>query len=155
RQDLYHRIAAWVVELPPLRRRVDDIPNLAAYFLAQEARHQGVQAAGITRAAMDELLAHSWPGNIRELRSAIARACLFLEDGELVESQHLWRTLRRKMEGPARTLKERLNRFEKRQIQQALQAAEGDMVETARRLGMSRATIYRRMKALGVQESEH
>ena len=152
RQDLYHRIAAWVVELPPLRRRINDIPNLAAYFLAQEAKRQGLRVAGITRAAMEELTAHSWPGNIRELRSAVARACLFLEDGELVESQHLWRTLRRKMEGPPRNLKERLNRFEKRQIEQALQTQGGDVVQAAKRLGMSRATIYRRMKALGIQE---
>ena len=154
RRDLYHRIAAWVVELPPLRRRIDDIPNLAAYFLSQEARRQDLHAAGITRAAMEELTAHSWPGNIRELRSAIARACLFLEDGELVESQHLWRTLRRKMEGPPRTLKERINRFEKQQIEQALQATHGDAVSAAQRLGMSRATIYRRMKALGIQDSD-
>ncbi len=150
RRDLYHRIAAWVVELPPLRRRIGDIPNLAAFFLSREADLQGLQPAGISRAAMEELTAHSWPGNIRELRSAVARACLFLENGELVESQHLWRSLRRRMEGPPRTLRERLNRFEKRQIQQALKSTQGDAVSAAKRLGVSRATIYRRMKVLGI-----
>ncbi len=152
RSDLYHRIAAWVVELPPLRRRIGDVPNLAAHFLALEAELRGVKIAGISRAAVEELLAHEWPGNVRELRSVMARAALFLEDGDLVESRHLWRTLRREMERPARTLKERLAELERNQIQLALQSCLGDAEKAAARLGVSRATIYRRMKALGIQD---
>jgi DNA-binding NtrC family response regulator len=152
RQDLYHRIASWVVELPPLRRRPADIANLAVHFLEQEARQRKIRIAGISRAAMDELLAHRWPGNVRELKSVMARASLFLDDGEMVESRHLWRTLRREMEQPRRSLKERIAQFEEQQIRRALETSRGDAAKAAIALGMSRATMYRRMKELGIQD---
>ncbi len=151
RSDLYHRIAGWVVHLPPLRERVEDIPNLAAFFLAREAERAGITVRGISRSALDALVAYNWPGNIRELETEMARAVLFLGDGELLDSVRLAATVLEasaggRMEG---TLAQVLEQAERSAVQQALAATSG-VTEAARRLGVSRATLYRRMKALGV-----
>jgi len=86
RRDLFHRIADWVVELPPLRQRREDIPNLAVHFLGAACREAGVAPAGISRAALDVLTRAAWPGNIRQLEREMSRVALFLEDGDLLES---------------------------------------------------------------------
>jgi DNA-binding NtrC family response regulator len=152
RSDLYHRIADWVVELPPLRERRLDIPQLAAYFLAQAAAEQGVHPAGISRAAVELLTGYHWPGNIRQLQREMARAALFLADGELLESARLQPVIR--SAGAATTagggLRDTLERVERETIQLALEASGGDVVATARRLGVGRSTLYRRMAALGL-----
>lgn len=89
RNDLYHRIADWTVELPPLRRRIADIPNLAAHFLRAATQLRGTNIAGISQGAVDALVAFAWPGNIRQLEREMARAALFLDEGELLQSSHL------------------------------------------------------------------
>ncbi len=153
RADLYHRIAGWVVELPPLRERQSDITNLASHFLAKEAERRGVDLAGISRSALDALLAWHWPGNIRELQREMASSSLFLGEGELLESSHLRPALVQDIEGSRPTLKQILDRTEQRHIEQALAAESGDTAAAADRLGIGRSTLYRRMKALGLQES--
>ncbi|MEM6457005.1 MAG: helix-turn-helix domain-containing protein, partial [Acidobacteriota bacterium] len=73
----------------PLRHRRADIGNLAAHIMVEESRRQGVRPAGMSRGALDALQAYDWPGNLRELRNEIARAVLFLNPGELLQSVHL------------------------------------------------------------------
>lgn len=153
RDDLYHRIATWEVELPPLRRRRADIPNLAAYFLAWEAQRYGIQVRGISRAALEILRGYAWPGNIRQLRNEIARAILFLEEGELLDTARLSPALRH---DPGRTpsgsgLAAALEAVEKDEISAALDACDGDTAAAAKRLAISRPTLYRRLKSLGIQ----
>ncbi|MCH9651483.1 MAG: sigma 54-interacting transcriptional regulator [Deltaproteobacteria bacterium] len=152
RSDLYHRIAGWVVRLPPLRERRGDIPNLAAYFLNREAQRRGVRIAGVSRSALEALLAWDWPGNVRELEREIARAALFLGDGELLESSLLGGALRGCLDQPGTSLKDMLERKERSEIEKALALAGGDTAAAAERLGVGRSTLYRRMKTLGVQE---
>src|SRR5690606_40844862 len=82
RLDLLHRIADWQVTLPPLRERPQDIPLLAGRFLEQACRARGIQVSGITRAAHAALLGHDWPGNVRELQREMARAAVFLGNGD-------------------------------------------------------------------------
>ena len=89
RNDLYHRIADWVVELPSLRERRRDLANLAAHFLARSCAERGVHTAGISRAAVEALVAYGWPGNVRQLEKEMARASLFLEDGEMLDTSRL------------------------------------------------------------------
>jgi len=151
RADLYHRIAGWVVRLPPLRERVEDIPNLAAFFLAREAERAGIAVRGISRRALDALVAHSWPGNVRELETEMARAVLFLEDGELLDSVRLAATVLQSGSeaGDTGTLEEVLEQAEYRAIQRALSDT-SSIAEAAECLGISRATLYRRMKSLGL-----
>ncbi len=152
RGDLYHRIADWVVELPPLRERREDITNLAAFFLGRACAERGVAAAGISRAALRALRAFSWPGNIRQLEKEMGRAALFLEDGDLLDTTRLQSSITDSTaeESPTR-LKSVLEEAERRAIEAALLACDGEMAATASRLGVSRSTLYRRLAALGIE----
>jgi transcriptional regulator of acetoin/glycerol metabolism len=152
RRDLYHRIADWVVELPPLRRRKADIPNLAAWFLSRECREKGHYVAGVSRAAVDALLRYAWPGNVRELEKEMARAVLFLEDGALLETEHLRpEIVAAHGDSVDEGLKEILEDYERRVIARALSDAGGDTVQAADDLKIARSTLYRRLKALGIE----
>ncbi|MBZ0112735.1 MAG: sigma 54-interacting transcriptional regulator [Thermoanaerobaculia bacterium] len=149
RLDLYHRIADWRVELPPLRRRPGDIPNLAAHFLERSAARRSLYVAGISRAAIDALLAHHWPGNVRELEREMARAILFLQEGELLRTDHLALGASTELDVPKDgSLKETLRSAERRALRQALEACDGNMTAAAKRLAIGRTTLYRRLKEL-------
>ncbi len=151
RADLFHRIATWVVDLPPLRHRRADIPNLAAHFLSDAAAANGVAIGGISRAALDALIAFHWPGNIRQLENEMSRAALFLDEGELLDTARLSEEVRSARSGGSSvTLAELLERVERDEIVIALEATTGNTDEAAERLGLSRATLYRRIKALGI-----
>jgi len=141
------------VELPPLRRRREDVPNLAAHFLDREVRRRNLASAGISRAAMDVLTACDWPGNIRQLEREMARIALFLDEGELVETRHLQEGLRRSAAGPAATgtLKQAVEAAERREILQALDRSGGDTQKAAALLGIGRSTLYRKLAALGIE----
>lgn len=88
RQDLLAMVARTVIELPPLRERLEDIEPLAEFFAARQATEARRPAPTLTPAALRRLLAHDWPGNVRELQHAIARAVIH-GDGETIEEQHL------------------------------------------------------------------
>ena len=153
RGDLFHRVADWTVTLPPLRQRRADIPNLAAWFLAEEADRLGVAIGGISRAALELLERYTWPGNIRQLQREMGRVALFLEPGQLVESTHLDRDIQDSAgERPSGgTLRDRLLEVERREIAAALAVCGGDITAAARELGLGRSTLYRRMAELGVE----
>ncbi len=152
RRDLFHRIADWVVNLPPLRDRQEDIPNLAVYFLGRACSERGVAAAGVSRAALAALTAHFWPGNIRQLQKEMARAALFLEDGDLLDTRLLQPAiLEIQGQTPPSALKEILEVTERKAIEAVLVACDGDIPEAARRLHVSRSTFYRRLAALGIE----
>ncbi len=152
RGDLYHRIADWVVDLPALRERREDIPTLAAFFLGRACAVRGVAPAGISRAALAVLTAHRWPGNIRQLQKEMARAALFLEDGDLLDTGLLQPALLEAAGGSMpTTLKEILEEAERDAIESALLACEGDVTAAANRLDVGRSTLYRRLTALGIE----
>ncbi|NJL26960.1 MAG: sigma 54-interacting transcriptional regulator, partial [Thermoanaerobaculia bacterium] len=152
RSDLFHRIATWEVELPPLRRRRGDIPNLAVHMLAREAQNMGLHVRGISRAALKLLQRYRWPGNIRQLKNEISRAVLFLEDGELLDTSRLSAGIRGATEAyGSGSLTAILEAVEREEITAALDAAGGDTQLAAERLKMSRPTLYRRIKSLGIR----
>ncbi len=152
RSDLYHRIATWSVELPPLRNRRADIPNLAAHFLSREAASRGLRIAGISRAAIEVLTGHSWPGNIRELENEISKAVLFIHDGELLDTGRLNPEIISQTNGKTGpSLKEVLEHVEKEQIRLALSESKQNVSAAAKKLDIGLVTLYRRMKALGIR----
>jgi len=152
RSDLFHRISDWVVELPPLRRRRADIPNLAAHFLGRACAERGVRAAGISRAAVAALVAYDWPGNVRQLEKEMGRAALFLEDGELLDTSRLQEAIvAADSTADADDLKSTLERAERLHIERVLAECADDVAAAAERLGIGLSTLYRRMKALSIR----
>jgi transcriptional regulator with PAS, ATPase and Fis domain len=89
REDLYYRLAVFPISVPPLRRRREDIPLLAARFLNAAAERQHKSVAGLDAAAMEVLAAYAWPGNVRELRNEIERAVALTRNGEAVSPDQL------------------------------------------------------------------
>jgi transcriptional regulator with PAS, ATPase and Fis domain len=150
REDLYYRVATWLAEMPPLRQRRADIPNLAAHFLARECARRGVRARGISKAALLALQAHPWPGNVRQLENEMARAALFLGDGDLLDTARLGPAFREPAPATGGRLEDVLERAERDAIARALQEQGHDVTAAAAALGLGRSTLYRRMKALGL-----
>ncbi|MFH1436652.1 MAG: sigma-54 dependent transcriptional regulator [Pseudomonadota bacterium] len=157
RQDLFHRLNEFSLDLPPLRERKDDIPELARHF-AQEAGVQfEKQIKGISPQAMELLLDYYWPGNIRELRNAVRRAVL-LTDSDLVAPESLSSNLARPVDtldvektlGKGASYEDMTNKFERDLINNALSLAGGNKTKAAKILGVNRKALYRKMKSLGI-----
>ena len=149
RRDLYHRLAAFEVKLPPLRERREEIPALAARFFHRELEKNGLASPGITRAALGALVHYPWPGNVRELQNEIAKAALLLESGEPLDLHHLSPRLRLETGAPPPlTLDETVRRAEREAFAVALAAAQGDAARAMELLGVSRTTYYRKIKEL-------
>lgn len=140
RGDLYHRLSQVTVAVPPLRERRQDIAPLAQYFLAQHDPGMRISCAAIAR-----LEAHSWPGNIRELRNTVVHAAVLVEGKEVGEGDLRFRTL-----APERTpvpaADENLDRMERRMIFDALSKVGGHQQRAADQLGISRRTLSRKLK---------
>jgi DNA-binding NtrC family response regulator len=151
RRDLYHRLAAFEVKLPPLRARREEIPSLAARFLHREVAKGGAASSGITRAALGALVRYPWPGNVRELQNEIAKAALLLEPGEPLDLHHLSSRVRQEPAASrSLTLEETVRRAEREAFDVALAATEGDAARAMELLGVSRTTYYRKLKELGL-----
>ena len=157
RLDLYHRIADWRATLPSLRDRREDIANLAVRFLADALAARGLEPGGFTRGALAALTQYSWPGNVRELEREMQRVALFVEDREAVPSTMLKPEI---LAGPIvngpqeRSLAAQLEREERRILAAALAESGGQVAAAAERLGISRATLYRRLTHLDLEVRE-
>jgi DNA-binding NtrC family response regulator len=153
RLDLYHRIADWTAVLPPLRERGDDVLLLANRFLERATRARGIRHAGWSRSALDAIRRYPWPGNVRELEREMARVALFLNDGEIVEPALLKDEIREAAAGePAPAgLESALAAHERRLIEAALRACDGQVGPAAERLGIGKSTLYRRIDVLGIR----
>lgn len=153
RLDLFHRIADWRAELPPLRARREDIANLASQFLAGAMAGRGMRSGGISQGAVDALTRYGWPGNVRELEREMARAALFVEDGEVLVSTMLKPEIVAWSGGSGdedATMAAQLEREERRIIARALAACGGQVSQAAEQLGVSKSTLYRRLQQLGM-----
>ncbi len=156
RQDLYHRLAAHVARIPPLRERREDIASLAGHFFARELEHAGVSSPGLTRGALGALCEYSWPGNVRELKLEIAQAVLLLDPGEPFGIEHLSERVRSTLDAAAPsplTLDAHLRRAERQAFAAALAVSDGDAARAITQLGVSRATFYRKLKELDLDDS--
>jgi len=142
REDLLYRLNTVEIRLPPLRDRRDDIPDLAAQFLARAGGGKKLSPD-----AMQALLDHGWPGNVRELEHVIERA-LLLAQGDDIEVADL--ALRSRGDGP-RLEEMTLEQVERYLIERALASQGGNVSEAARVLGLSRSALYRRLASLGVR----
>jgi DNA-binding NtrC family response regulator len=148
REDLFYRLNAVEIRLPPVRERREDIPLLAAHFLAASGRKYGRPDLRVNPAAVEALMRHPWPGNVRELRHAVERAVL-LAEGEEVGVEHLG--LRPAPNGSLRLENMQLDDAERILIRKAISRNRGNISRAAEDLGISRSALYRRLKRHGLQ----
>jgi two-component system, NtrC family, nitrogen regulation response regulator NtrX len=155
REDLFYRLNVIPFFVPPLRDRKEDIPALARFFLEDFAAAYGRKCRDFSDEALADLQAHNWPGNIRELRNVIERIAILAPAGRVIERQHLppmpQRARARAAETDFATLHEARSAYEREYIQKKLDEHAGNMTHAAEALGLERSHLYRKMKALGMQ----
>ena len=153
REDLFYRISAFPIVIPPLRERREDIPPLARHFMKKYAERLNKPISGIANAAMRLLLQHDWPGNVRELENAIERAVL-LETAPVLQAGNLPPRLSPVIpSGHGRSASPAvlpLAEVERQALLHALEVAGNNVTRAASVLGIHRATLYRKLKKYGL-----
>ena len=159
REDLYYRLNVVELEVPPLSDRKEDIPLLTKHFLEMFAAKNRKEIKGFTPKAMDNLIRYNWPGNVRELMNAVERAVVLARSSYLDEADFPFMKdflIENRQEDSispdARIMQGEapLEEIEKAAILNTLQAANGNKSEAARRLGITRKTLHKKLKAYGV-----
>lgn len=151
REDLFYRISAISVYLPPLRERREDIMPLANAFLKRFAAQANRVIKGFSASAVERLTAFDWPGNVRQLQNEVQRAVLLCE-GDDVDATDLSVTKARVIGEEAQdTNFTLLEGVERNAIVQMLKETGGNKLETAKRLGIGRQTLYNKIKAYGIE----
>ena len=149
RQDLFYRISTVSVSLPPLRERREDILPLANAFLKRFAAQAGRAIGGFTPEATLLMQSHDWPGNVRQLQNEVQRSVLMCE-GTTIAASDLSIT-----DSPAEVAADKLTlmeAMERKAILDILKETNGNKLETARRLGIGRQTLYNKIKSFGIEE---
>ena len=152
REDLYYRLNAVTLELPPLRERGDDVLMLAEHFLNEACRRARRKPPKFTQQARARLRSHTWPGNVRELRNQMERLA-YLAPGDKIEADELAFILSPDASSPPLfaldlPLAEATRRFQAEYVKKQIKSAGGNMTEVARRLGLHRSNLYRKMRHL-------
>jgi two-component system, NtrC family, response regulator AtoC len=158
REDLYYRLNVVQIRVPPLRERKEDIPLLANAFLKEISQRDSKPYRPLSPEAMDALLRYDWPGNIRELKGAIDSG-VTLATGNQINFQDLPLTVAQAQFGTSAHLGENVGQMnlhnnEMRLIVRALEETRGNRTEAAKKLGISRRTLHRRLKELNLPEGD-
>jgi two-component system response regulator HydG len=156
REDLYYRLNVVSLEIPPLRNRIEDIPLLAQHFMKMFAEKNRKEIKGFTPVAMDRLIRYDWPGNVRELMNAVERGVVlartdYLDDKDFAIMQNL----SAQPYEPLPVFMEKddyisLEQVEKTTILRTMASVAGNKSEAARRLGITRKTLHKKLKKYGV-----
>ena len=151
REDFFFRINVIPIHLPPLRHRAEDIPQLVNAFIRRLQTRTGKNITGLTREAMELLMVYHWPGNVRELESALEYAFVIAEQGsispEALPPQLLKREKMKEMESFEADYG---GRADKNALIDALRQSNGNQSQAARILGISRVTVWNRMRKYGI-----
>jgi DNA-binding NtrC family response regulator len=152
RADLYYRLNVIELRIPPLRARVEDIIPLAEHYLAQFARGGSHRVPSLTPLARTALRDHGWPGNVRELRNRLERALGLSADAPQIAAQAIFpeRLLLDQPGERVATLAEARERAERRHIEEAISQTNGEIAKAAALLGISRTTLWDKMRRLGL-----
>jgi len=151
REDLFFRINVFPLNCPPLARRREDIPSIVQHFIQANTAASGKKILGVAPEAMEQLVAYDWPGNVRELRNAIEYAFVLCAGGS-IGLAHLPAKLLEKeasalpAPGPAP-----INQGPGQRVVEALEQAGWNRTQAAEQLGISRVTLWKRMKKYGIQ----
>lgn len=154
REDLYYRLNVIQINLPPLRERKEDIPNLALHFLEKFTREHGKEIKGIEPQAMEHLLRYHWPGNVRELENVIEHG-VAVSSGPMLKVSDL---PQRRSAATAEaknlshlTLREARDVFEKQYIESLLEITGGNITQAAKMAGIARQNLQLKIKQLGIK----
>ena len=157
REDLFFRINVFPLTCPPLRRRKDDITLIIQHFISLHAEKTGKNILGLTPKAMRLMVEYPWPGNIRELRNSVEYAFV-LARGKSIDSEHLPEKITNFNPLEAKPLKiagqegvVKVGLSEKEKLLNALQQADGNQTQAGKILGVSRITVWKRIKKHGIQ----
>jgi len=151
REDLFYRISAISVHLPPLRERREDIMPLANAFLKRFAAQANRGIKGFSSPAIERLTGFDWPGNVRQLQNEVQRAVLLCEGDEVGAMDLSISKARASGDEPSDTNFTLLEGVERNAIVQMLKETGGNKLETAKRLGIGRQTLYNKIKAYGIE----
>ena len=144
RNDLYFRVNVFRIAVPPLRDRVQDIPELSMHFLKRYTKEINKDLKGFSEDALQSLQTYEWPGNVRELQNAVERAVV-LSKGSLISTRDLG------IEVQAKKKIISFNDQKKRAIVEAMQKSKGNISQAARLLGVTRRTIYKYLKKYNLE----
>ncbi len=148
RKDLYYRLNVITLDMPPLRKRKDDIPLLAEHFLNRFSQETKKSVDKISREAMDELMLYEWPGNVRELENAIERAVVIGKTRSILpENLPLFRSDRK-----GHPMSASLKEIEKDHIARTLHENKWNISKSAKILGIDRSTLYKKIKLYSIQK---
>ena len=156
REDLYYRLNVFPIRVPPLRERRQDILPLARHFLTLHGPREGKHDCHLSLATAQLLESYGWPGNVRELENEMLRVLMLTPSGSLITPKVLSRKLVEILEpighggGPDETLRQAVERVEAWLIRRALANNGGRKASTARRLGITREGLYKKLKRLGI-----
>jgi DNA-binding NtrC family response regulator len=153
RADLYYRLKVVQINIPPLRDRPEDIPLLIDHFTELFREKFNMPTVSIAAAIREKLIQQQWPGNARELKHALERLIIFSVNGIVDEKTLPPEDTEASVSKMPLTLKERVDTFEKRLIQAALEHCNGNQSHAARHLGIGRATLIDKIKKFGQKES--
>jgi DNA-binding NtrC family response regulator len=163
REDLYYRLNVVRIELPPLRERMEDVPLLAQHIAAKYSR-PGEPPKILSPSSMEVLMAHSWPGNIRELENVIERACVVARGGTIEAADLPPELLEPRPLSPGRTidlrrplpelLRETTVELERHYLRRALRKARGNIGKCAHICGLSRRSITAKLAEYGIDKED-
>ncbi len=148
REDLYYRLNVINIQIPPLRKRKGDIPFIANYLLEKQCDQNGIAPLEISKQIMTALIDYDWPGNARELENTVERAFIMREGKELIFDNlpvNSTGEVSSRME-----IEKNIDKVKKEAIENCLRVYRGNITQTAKALGMTRQTLYRKMKALNI-----
>lgn len=149
REDLFYRISSFVIHIPPLRERWEDIPALTKQFLYCNSAREGKSTPMITSDALALMQSFDWPGNVRQLENVI-KAALIMHEGEYLTSSDFPPEIFESTQQKPQNLRETLNRFERTHILRVLQENSGDKKAAAKKLQISLTTLYQKIKDLNI-----
>ncbi len=153
REDLYYRLSVVELNIPPLRERKEDIPILTDHILKRISRQLGVPGLRVSEDGMELLRDYEWPGNVRELENVLEMASIVSRDG-IIRRDDFPSRLRKKERGRKVSSPDtmKIDEIERELLLSALRECEGNISEVSRKLGISRSTVYRKLKRIGVKK---
>jgi len=156
REDLLYRINLIQIEVPPLRQRINDIPLLANYFIGQALRTYSLPAKSISKEATEWLCHQSWPGNVRELKNIMERTLILTTRDQIKPEDFILAQKTGQNNNSASSISSgTLDAMEKQMIISAIEECGGNLSRSSEKLGISRATLYRKMEKHGIQTGKN